>query len=107
MNLELRNNEALENLVGLRGVRAVGGTLRVQQMTSLVDLSDLSTLERVGGALLIDYNGNLVDVSLPNLESVGELLVTRNEKLPQCKAQELATRLGVSCNCSDNSNACP
>lgn len=68
----------LENLVGLEG-------LQQAESLSLMDNASLNTLAQLG-----------------SLTQLALLSVTGNAMLPQCEADELASRLQVSCECSAN-----
>ncbi len=95
-------NAVLTNLMGLESLQTIGGYLYIYQTHGLIDLEGLSSLESIGGDAIFAVNGglqsltglislsnvgedlniidnfNLLDASIPALESIGSNLEIRD-----------------------------
>ena len=74
------NGSTITNLDSLHLLEEVGA-LHIQN-TSLVNLEELSSLHRISGLLVIDYNANLTSLNgLEDVAKVGELTIYSNNSL--------------------------
>jgi len=76
------NNNTLKDLNMLRGTKAIIGTANFSSNPELSDLSGLSEIETVGGALSVSNNSNITNVNfLSSLTSVGAIALNGNSNL--------------------------
>ena len=102
-DLSIGNNTALRNLNGLNTLSSVGGLFAIYRNDILTNFDGLSALTSVGssnpyGGLSIYENAELADMTgLNALTTVnGDFSVTDNPMLPECQADNLADRLGLT-----------
>jgi hypothetical protein len=79
----------------------VGGSLEFYSDRGLQTLS-LPSLTRVEDDLYVGSMYSMERIEAPVLGSVRSLMLYGNARLPACAASQLAARLAVTCNCSDN-----
>jgi hypothetical protein len=129
-NLSIYGTSSLENIDELVRINDVGALI-VSGNPGLISIGDMSSLRRAG-AIVIDGNTSLVSLgrfedltvdteifvnnnpALTNLDALsgvvyaGVLRVSNNPIVRQCEAEAHAARLGVTCECANNSSEpCP
>lgn len=87
-------NAALEQLDLFASLERVGGDIRVQGNEHLRSIAMLSNVEEVRGTIAIQGNGQLSQLDLSSLEALGGvMMVTDNPQLEECRLIELAAEL--------------
>ena len=117
--LSLVGNAALTDTSGLAGLTEVGDDLMVQDNAALPTLS-FPMLASVGATgpspgsigpstrqLYVANNPALTRIAVPALTFVGSggVRIYDNAALPQCQADAVAARVGMTCACSGNAGA--
>jgi hypothetical protein len=92
-SLTVRSGAALE-LAGLTALEAVAGDVSIGP-TVAVDLVELRELRRIGGTLRIAGNGALSGVFLPRLETVGRIEIEDNPALTTVAMPQLTQVRGL------------
>lgn len=77
----------IKNLIGLNGLKTIGGSLMIEGNDSLVNLAGLDSLTTIGGSLYIRYNKALTSLAgLEHLQagSITDLTICQNSSLSTC-----------------------
>lgn len=82
--LELYNSYALADLAGLESLEVVRDGLVLDDNDELVDIGALAKLREVGGLTLA--GSRVADLSLPGLETIGDVRIGRNYELTSLSA---------------------
>ena len=87
----LRGNPALTTIGAMSSLTSIGGALTIDDNDALTDLTSLTgSMQRVFGAVTITGNANLTALGqVSHFQQVGTSTITNNAKLPNCKAVEV------------------
>jgi hypothetical protein len=99
-NLIVSDNDALTDLDGLAGLRAVPGSLTITRHENLQSVSGLQSLELIGFDVTIQQNPVLTELSgLHDLQAVeGRFIVTQNPELCISEIEQVGADLAVGPN---------
>ena len=94
----IRYNSALASLEGLSSLQAVGGEVVIQGNEILPDMNGLAGLTTIGGNLLVDENNSLLHFTgLTNLRTVGTgFVVSNNPELQNFSGLDSLRAIGDS-----------